>query len=583
MRSVLSVPATKEGPEKMVATNSEINFHRGEVLLRLANTYPSLPLTLIEGAQNAIDADADRIMLCIDLKQRLVMMVDNGAGTSIERFELALASVGKGVKSKDKLGRFGLGLISPLTKCTRFAFISVPPNRRTGNCWEFVQSSIRSQHDKLVIPRKTSPMPVLNRKFKPYATDEFACEWRTMVKMTGVTQDKVTSLIDLDELEAHIQSKLGTAMRRNKTMIRVVLIDDKGKVAQRDITASSFNGESLGVVAYDEADAGRVEFELYRAPKRAGRRTGKVSIMAAGDIYPITMDEFVRQARGRKVADMIGEAVKVLASGYFEGVIRCENIVLAPERTKFVYNDALESLYLVIDQWYDEYGKGHYEIEQESTRESRWQGLALKSADRLKDVLSLPEFARLWDGLMTAVEFGRLGEGHLDPNSGRPDGLDDETTIRTGQGGAGTSRTPGTGGGPSSERVRDPKDRPGDKPIGARGPDGQRRRLVKGDSKGLWFGFESMPQSLDLWEFDRRIGVLVFNTRHPIWERLDETNGRTLLKNERWIQHLIEWLSVEVLHLLVHYPSEEEFLLNRSLVDNKIKHYVEMFIAPSGR
>lgn len=92
-----------------------------------------------------------------------------------------------------------------------------------------------------------------------------------------------------------------------------------------------------------------------------------------------------------------------------------------------------------------------------------------------------------------------------------------------------------------------------------------------------------MPQSLDLWEFDRRIGVLVFNTRHPIWERLDETNGRTLLKNERWIQHLIEWLSVEVLHLLVHYPSEEEFLLNRSLVDNKIKHYVEMFIAPSGR
>jgi hypothetical protein len=444
--------------------NSHIEFHRGETLMRLANYYPSLLLTLVEGVQNAIDAGCDRVMLCIDLQSasRQVIIVDNGDGVTKERFELALSSVGFSIKQKGSLGKFGLGLISPLNKCSSFTFTSAEADSLSALRWKFVQAEIRKQCEQLIIPCNPIPgLPVLVSKFRPYATDEFDQSWRTMVHMRGVTKDKVTSLVDLDELESQIHTKLGPAMRANKVAVRVVLFDDKGKVDQRDITPMSYTGEPLDVMNYDHEDTGRVEFELYRAPKRGGKRTGKVSIMASSDSYPITMREFASQAWGRRAADLLKDSFKVLESGYFEGVIRCQNIVLAPERTKFELSDALDTLYLVIAQWYDEVGLGHYQIEEEQSRDSRYQAIAIKSGQRLRDeLLSRPEYSRLWDGLKSVVEFGRLGTGHLPPEGGKANGPEDENTIRTGQGGAGSTKPPVGGNGSSTslgERKRPPQ------------------------------------------------------------------------------------------------------------------------------
>lgn len=560
-------------------STSEIDFHRGEVLYKLSNTYRSLPLTLIEGAQNAIDAGADKVMLCIDLKRRVVLMVDNGEGTTKSKFELALASVGKGVKSKDKLGRFGLGLISPLNKCARFHFISAMPGRRKALKWTFVQADIRNQHSSCNIPcTEIDAVPELPVRFKEYATEDFDVQWRTRVEMIGVTRDKVISLVDLDELEQQIRAKLGLAMRTSKVSIRVVLIDDNDKHLCRDITPTTYSGEPIETACYESPETGRIEFQLFRASKHGGKRLGQVSVMAAGDNYPITWAEFTKQARGRDVADLFGDAFKVLGSGYFEGLITCENIELHPERTKFEYNDALEMLYFVIDQWYNEVGLAHYRLEEEHSQEARYQETAIKVADRLRELLGHQEHDRLWSGLLSVVQFGRLGTGHLDPGARGPKDIEDTSTIRSGQGGAGGTKGGGSGSGPSGPRQRNPQHRPGDVPVGAQGPSGSRRRVVKGDSKGLWFGFEPMPGNTNLWEFDRMMGVLTTNTRHPVWVRLDETNGKHLQKNGRWIQQLLEWLAFEVLHLLVQFPDEDEFEHNRSLIDDKVKNYVEMFI-----
>ncbi len=559
---------------------SEIDFHRGEVLYKLSNTYRSLPLTLIEGAQNAIDAGADRVMLCIDLKLRTVIMVDNGEGTTKAKFEQALASVGKGIKSADKLGRFGLGLISPLNKCTRFHFISALPGRRKATKWTFVQADIRTQHSSLSIPRtEIDAVPDLPKRFRDYATEDFDVQWRTRVEMIGVTRDKVVSLVDLDELEQQVRTKLGPAMRTNKVSIRVVLIDDNEKHLSRDITPTTYSGEPLDVVGYTSDDAGLVEFQLFRAAKHGGKRTGQVSVMAAGDNYPITWGEFMKQARGRNVADIFGDSFRVLGSGYFEGVITCQNIELHPERTKFELNDALDGLYFVIDQWYTEVGQAHYQLEEEQSQEARYKETALKAADRLREFLGHQEHDRLWSGLLSVVKFGRLGEGHLDPEVRGRQVDDDDTTTRSGQGRTGTGTRSGTGSGSSGgPRQREPKHRPGDVPVGSKGPGGQRRKLVKGDSEGLWFGFEPMPGNSNLWEFEFTDGSLVINTRHPVWVKLDETKGRHLAKNARWIQQLLEWLAFEVLHLLVQFPDKDDFAQNRSLIDDKVKNYVEMFI-----
>lgn len=581
----MTILPNPKGPDVDNAKLSSLSMHQGEVLCRLANTYPTLMLTIIENIQNAIDVAADRIMICIDMQARSVVVVDNGTGVTIDRFEQALNSVGKGVKAKGSLGRFGLGLISPLNKCTKFTFISAPTGRRRANRWTFEAKAIKVQHHTVNIPQDALPtLPALGRKFRQYAVDEFAQEWRTMVNMAGVTKDRVTSLVDLDELEHQVRSKLGQAMRQNKVCVRVVLIDENGKTEERDMRPAEYTGEPLGVVAYDAPEAGRVEFELYRATKFRGKRSGEVVVMELDGNYPISMKEFANQARAGKITS--AEVLRVLESGYFEGVIRCENIVLHPERTKFEYTDALKYLYLVIDQWYEECGQAHFQAEQEASRETRWKEIGVLSMDTVREKLAQPEYARLWDGLMSIVEFGRLGEGHVDPASGKPDGMDDVESTRTGQGGVGVPRDPrkkGSSGSSGSGTKDKQPDRPGDKPFGVRGLGGQKRQLVKGDSKGLWIGFEQMPGNSNLWEFDRRLGVLIFNTRHPSWVRVDETNGKHLAKNARYVQHLLEWLSIEVLHLLLHYADETDFELNRSLLDGKIKHYVDMFIMAPAR
>ena len=58
--------------------------------------------------------------------------------------------------------------------------------------------------------------------------------------------------------------------------------------------------------------------------------------------------------------------------------------------------------------------------------------------------------------------------------------------------------------------------------------------------------------------------------------------GKHLKKNAKWIQQLLEWLAFEVLHLLVQFQDVDDFELNRSMIDDKVKNYVEMFIIPTG-
>ena len=564
---------------------SPIDIHRGEALWSFAHTYPSLPLCLIEAMQNGIDNEATAIFVGVDLRggNRNVVIADNGLGTDRHKFETALGSVGKTVKDSEKLGKFGRGLVSPLDKCTSFTFTSQPAGRRSALQWVFRGEEIREQHFQLNIPCKSlRALPPIGKQFDDYLDGEFVTEWRTMVRLNGVTKDKVISLVDLDDLEGQVRTKLGPAMRKNNVVIRVVLIDADGRVQNRDINPIAFTGQQLPIIKYIDPDAGEVVFELYRAQKLGGQRKGTVSVMELAGSYPISMREFATQARGRKWSEALGPVFAALSSGYFEGIIKCKNIQLHAERTKFEYDEALMGLYVVMDTWYEEHGSNHYENEQEDSREERYQQLGLKSANHINDLLHRPEFSTLRDVLKSVVSFGRLGQGHLDPSKGQPDGIEDDSSIRSGQGGAGKKRTKRDPKEPSGESsTREPKDRPGDTPIGATGPRGNRRQLVKGDSQGLWFEYSTLSGSMHLWEFDFERGVLTFNVRHPIWEKLDETGGKHLKKNERQILHLQEWLALQVLHLLVNFSSPVDFDQHRAFVDGQIKHYVEMFILRS--
>ena len=82
--------------------------------MHVAKSYPYLLDVILETIQNAIDSGATRIAIAVDQKKRSVDIVDNGVGATKSKFEEALQSVCQTMKMRDKLGQFGIGLISPL-------------------------------------------------------------------------------------------------------------------------------------------------------------------------------------------------------------------------------------------------------------------------------------------------------------------------------------------------------------------------------------------------------------------------------------------------------------------------------------
>ena len=542
---------------------SEVDFHKGEALLSLCRHYPSLLKTLLEMIQNGIDNEAKVIFVGIDLDARQVVVADNGVGTTKARFEEALLSVAKSVKRPGKLGRFGMGLVSPIDKCETYTFSSAPVGQSGGLTWTFREAEIRKQHHKLEIPcKRIANLPKVGSKFTAQLKGAFNARFRTVVKLTKVTRDRQISLVDLETLGSEVRQNFGAAMLRLGVQVRVALIKD-GNMEVCDIDPQPFQGDPFDIVSYTDAHAGSVQIELYRASRQRGKREGKVSVMMLGDDFGVPMSTFANQARAGTLWEFVETAVSVLSSGFFEGCIKCENIELNADRGSFAYNDALHGLYEVLNTWYEEHGQSLFEAEREENDRDRYELLGSQSLERLRELLA----DTLWKRF-----------GNSSPN---PEG--DEATPGTADGDTGTK--PGTRGGGDSDRDPGPggdtkqPNKPAKPKQGGPGDEGgNKKATVRGSAQGLSFSYDELPGSTRLWQFDFTTGTLILNIRHPIWVKLDETKGRHTARNDKWIMHLQEWLALELLNLLVTYASHDELEANRELIDRRIEPYVEMFV-----
>lgn len=550
-------------------SNHKIQFPQGKALMHLANTYPTLALCLMEMIQNAIDAEATKVHVFVDLQRRFAVVQDNGTGVSVEKFREALGSVM--VSSKDqrnKLGQFGIGLVSPLGKAKSFTLTSKPRGGGQVNRWTFNSAEIEGMDTSVRIPYRTVPqLAAVEANWAPGIT------WRTVVRLSELRQDRATSVINLEDLHEQVQSKYGVAMRNARTTCTIVLIDTKGNQTSTRIQPREFAGTPIEPSMYTQEDVGEVHFRLYQARSRQGRRTGRVTVHAGDSSFGVGWRDFANQARGTGWAREFPAAFEALGSGFFEGVIKAKNLELHPERTKFVLSDALYGLYMAIGEWFEREGQGIFSNEAELARASRYQNLGLKSLERWDTLLDRDEYAALRAALEATFVFGRLGSGHVIPTVGTVGGPQDETSVRTGQGGAGKERKPSDrpagGRGNTPDRERDP-DRPGDIPLGVIGPRGRQRNLVRHDSIGLQLAHDKLD-SVNLWELDRNLGILYLNTAHRLWERCENKDAHLL--------HLTDWIIMKVLHLLIR--PREEFDALHEAVEQEAKTYVELFILSS--
>ncbi len=529
-----------------------IGLNNGKVLMHLAkNTYHTLRQVIVEGVQNAIDAGAQEIWIRVDIKRRQIHVANDGSGVDIPLFTKALNSVGLGVKAEEKLGRFGLGLISALDKCEYFTFTSKPEEETKWLQWEFRAGNIEPQSNEVRIPRRR----VGREKMKGWL---FAT---TVLAIHKFTEDRTTSALDPGVLTTSIQEKLGPALHKSGVTCHLEFIAKDGTVTKQTVKPLEYSGDPLPLWMTHETDAGEVECELYLSRRTAAGRQGRVVFSEMEDTYPITLLEFAKQAQEW----LSREVREVLNSGIFEGIIRAENIELHSSRSKFVWNDAVAGLCVAIEKWLEDVGREVYVNERAEHEEHRLQELCLKTLGRLDDLLRDESFAPLLDALRRA-DYGTIGVGHVPPGQRTREKLN-EPGLRVGQGGVGQQHESNADTSPPKEGPRDPE-REGDRPLVALGPRGQRRQLVRHGSTGLQLSL-AMPEGSDrLWEFDVAHGVVYLNTRHPVWVNCED--------KDHYLLHLQEWIILQALGLLLQPDTAHPVIMQ--FTDDQARAYAELMI-----
>jgi len=548
------------GGIKKIHFTSSMGFHMGEAFCRVASDYPTVLDVILEQVQNAIDANATKVSVVLNRKTRHIAIRDNGDGVSSETFDSALNLICRSQKQQTKLGRFGIGLISPLDKCHFFTFISCPKGSKQYTEWKFVTDEIRRQEKDVLIEGKLrSDIFFLNSKDKSGPKGQTSVMWRTEVNIVRYSEDKMISRISsIDSLSESILEKFGSAMRRSKVSLDLKFVGENGEQEVREaVRAKQFTGRPLGEKIVEEADVGKVTFHLYLATKTTKGQVGKVIVGESDNDYRFGFNLLSRGAEGF----LSPEVRTALLSGIFEGEILGEKVKLHSTRRSFEKDDAFVGFCIAIDTWFLKYGAKHLETVKEENREVRYQELGLKSLREIEEMFRGPGFES-FRAIVSGFKLGSVGPGHAARAKNAIAGTQSQSALST-TGTHGAVKEDGDSVGKSKVTETD---MPGHLPYTVAGPRGQKRTLVKNsDSAGFQISHISMDGSDKLWEFDSIQGILHFNISHPTFVACDGSDRKIMqLHQTVAIQALtlegipddmregVRYIFDEALHPLVH-------------------------------
>lgn len=532
----------------MTTTNgsgsSQVSFHYGRTLLKLAQTYVSLFEAVLEAVQNAIDSGANNVAIVINRKERSITVIDNGEGVTRANFEEALSRVCESQKERGKLGQFGLGLISPLGKCELFTFTSCARKGKEGYLeWTFETDAIARQAKMVNVPCRSRAMaykPSHPAGRVPQGTR--LVDWRTQVVVHNYVVDREISRIQSAEaLKEAIVEKYGVAMRKNDVAVGVRIVNEDGTVETAAGRAKRFSGRKLPEVVISDKDAGNTIFRLYLARKGTFGYQGKVVVGEAGNDYRFSFNIFAKGATDFLSADVID----LFKSGVFEGEILTSNAKLHENRKTFVRNDAYVGFCAAIEEWFLEHGKKHMKEVKEQRQGERIQNLSLKSLKNVEALLISDTFAHLRKETIGSFKHGSVGEGHAAPDDSKVVGTHENPSLSTTA--AGTSH--GTNGGGGHSNAEPDEEKPAHAPFTVAGPKGQHRTAVKGGSRGLQFDHVAMRADGPPWVLEPKNGTIFFNVEHPEWIAASAAGDRELMQLQE----------VGAIMALVHHTMPDEY------------------------
>ena len=534
----------------------EVKFSMGDVMFHLASYYKTVFDALLELIQNGCDANASKMSLRIDRDKRSIEYFDNGAGATREEFGVtALHSIGASMKPGDKMGKFGIGLISLTGKCRAWKFITASAfeTRNTYNEWTFNSEEIKSQKDSLHIP--FTEVKGMRRG------DVW---WNTSVTAEEYTKDRILGSIDIEALCEAISNRFGIAMRKQNTVVEITVVD-RGKSVTDKVVAKQWLGKKIYDKCHHGKRCGNVFFRIYKAaePQKGLQRFS--STVVFGETGSKEGSRDFRMPGGDAVKNMKNlpkEILEIFTSGAFEGEILVERITLNRERTAFDKDDFLEDLMSVISTWYEQEGELFKKLKNENET-ARYRTLGMQSILSIRNLIQSNEAIQQ---VIKRFRFGSAGTGHkILP--GR-----DVLGILEGFGAPGREREekkPG-GGEVVVEEVREedldrgevpPESPEGEEevpkkvskhmPVLVERPGGKTTRVVLKDSNlGISLMFDEHINDDILFDFNSKSGLIRLNIRHFLFDKVREKDVNIMRFQEYLIMKILVRASLYEDHMI---------------------------------
>lgn len=491
---------------------SEFGFHMGNTLAGIASEYPMLSDVIKECVQNALDEEATEVTIVVNLKTRRAAIRDNGNGCSAAKFGAALLQINQSskTKKKNKLGRFGKGMISPYGKGEEFTFTSCPKGKNHEYMeWVFNTAAIRRQAQSRDIPFRQRTDLIRGMGGTPPKGCEYRW-WSTEVAIDGITQDRVISRVTGESLVFDLLRTFGLAMRLKNTNIQVKVTDESGKEFDRTFTSDEPTGQPLPVVQIADADAGMVTFRLSIARKTEKGRRGVVSVGETNDLYRFPFINLCRQTEEW----MPREVAEALRSGFFEGEITATAVELHSSRKSFRPGNAVVGLCAALDGWFRKHGEAIYTDLREERKDEDFADTANRCFNVLRGMLKLPQFKHLKE-VLDAAKFGTIGPGH-----------DRKGKVVVGQQpigsiAHGSTKHASPSSGESRNRIEPRHDHPQHTPFTVISQSGRKRTVVRDDSLGLQIVPVELSEEI-FWEYDAENGQLKINYLHGAWRQVEK-------------------------------------------------------------
>ncbi len=482
-------------PEEQMKFTADV--HVGSAILRASNVYKKIYDVILEGIQNAIDANASNVWVRINHDDRTISIRDDGDGVDIDTFGRAINSIGKSIKGTGYLGEFGIGLFAPLGKCESFSFTSQKKNSTGGGQnpyyrWTFVAADI----EKSVEAPELFAEPVeltFDRSGK--SKNSNAVPWRTSVEILNFTKDSRISKLNIHELAIEASRIFRQGMLESKSETPPVIHfteERRGLTIKEKAEALPFLGQPLVVEEYRDS-AGTSKFEIYLSNRRGLEFKGAgLMVHQHGDPYGVPIKTFFKNNASN---DFPPEVIEALTSDVFEGKIVSDHIELEDDRKHFKDSDGL---YVFLDKlvdWYLSVGYAYYESSSELAESERFRKNAEQVLEQIHKIFQDPTMNSFAEILK---QFAGKGVGITAPN---PEG---NTTEPIGgdikpPAPANPGTGPGTGGG-----------KPGGKTRRGKG----KKNVVTGK---VGINFSDTTDGHKPWYFEKDTATIFINVEHPFY------------------------------------------------------------------